>query len=208
MASRLNEYFGREALEYLEGIEELFAASNDPDPAEVLRLIAGVRGTIRMAGAREVAALAEQVEEEVAAGRARAAPWGAGVRDLVVHTVAELKHLVQLLDDWGGEEERRLHGAMSRWADHRSRPIPVTELFYDDAGPHIVAEGADEDLPIVPVSTLLFDGADALREALALRPRIEAALHLEARTPAEGAALLEELFDLIELGLPPETNAG
>ena len=55
---------------------------------------------------------------------------------------------------------------------------------------------AVEEDGVVPVEALLYDPEDALREALAMRPRLEAA----ARGTALGEAL-DELFSLVERGL-------
>ena len=57
---------------------------------------------------------------------------------------------------------------------------------------------ADEE-GVVPVETLFFAGDDALREALALRPRIAQLAGGDRATPLGEA--LDELFGLVELGL-------
>jgi HPt (histidine-containing phosphotransfer) domain-containing protein len=66
------------------------------------------------------------------------------------------------------------------------------------AGPPADEVRADEE-GVVPVETLFYAGEDALREALALRPRI-AQLAGGGRDTPLGEAL-DELFGLVELGL-------
>jgi HPt (histidine-containing phosphotransfer) domain-containing protein len=92
--------------------------------------------------------------------------------------------------------------------------VPISALFYDDAGPHILSSGpapapavpapppaaAEQDEPVVPIESLLLRGSRALEAALALRPEVE---RLVAESGGSDGALrerLEEIWDLVELG--------
>jgi chemotaxis protein histidine kinase CheA len=68
-----------------------------------------------------------------------------------------------------------------------------------DAGASTV-DTVDAD-GVVPIEALLYDGESALREALALRARIDTLMGAAARPGAPLGDTLDELFGLVELGL-------
>jgi hypothetical protein len=213
MTDRANEYFVNEAAEYLNQLEALLRGPEHPDPDHFLRLASGVRGSARMADADAIAGLAGHL-----AGAARLLlsgnfVWSGELRDLSRRTVDDLKLLVRAHDRLGPEEETRVISLLALWEVMTAPPegslesiVPIQELFFDDAGPHII-EADDPDVDeagaggdqVVPIEPLLFRGDAALREALALRSALEQAL---AGVAGDGFPrdLLEELFDLIELG--------
>jgi len=78
--------------------------------------------------------------------------------------------------------------------------VPIEALAPDEA-PVAVAAAAPEDEDVVGIETLLYGGAAALRRALELQPRIEARLATEGPDAPGVAALLQEVFDLIQLGI-------
>ncbi|HEV2736765.1 MAG TPA: hypothetical protein VGV85_18135, partial [Longimicrobiaceae bacterium] len=61
--------------------------------------------------------------------------------------------------------------------------------------------GAGADDGVVPIESLLFSGGAALREALSLRPEIERLAVAGGAGSAELRGRLEELFELITLGM-------
>jgi hypothetical protein len=61
--------------------------------------------------------------------------------------------------------------------------------------------GAGAEDGVVPIESLLFSGGAALREALSLRPEIERLAAAGGAGSAELRGRLEELFDLITLGM-------
>ncbi|MGD2135761.1 MAG: hypothetical protein PVF27_06355 [Gemmatimonadales bacterium] len=71
--------------------------------------------------------------------------------------------------------------------------VPITDLAYDDA--EAVAPTTD----VVPITDLLYGGTDALDRALELRAEIRAKLQAGA-TEGDVVDLIEEVFDLVELG--------
>ena len=88
-----------------------------------------------------------------------------------------------------------------------SAVVPIQSLFYDDGGPHIIEREPEAavvaPVPTVPIDQLLYRGPEALHAALALRSAIED--NLEAGGSSDLADLLDELFDLINLGLTQDT---
>ena len=75
---------------------------------------------------------------------------------------------------------------------------PIDFFFPDDAGPHLLPP----DGLVIPIEALFFRGDAAIREALSLRPEIEAALGAGAEATAV-RGLLDELWGLLRSGLPP-----
>ncbi|HET6232525.1 MAG TPA: Hpt domain-containing protein [Longimicrobiaceae bacterium] len=70
-----------------------------------------------------------------------------------------------------------------------------------DAGTSTVIPVVPDEDGVVPIEALLYDGEAALREALALRARIDALMGAAARPGAPLGDTLDELFGLVELGL-------
>ena len=59
---------------------------------------------------------------------------------------------------------------------------------------------------MIPIEALFFHGEPAIREALALRSEIEAALGTGAETAPLREAM-DELWELLGLALPPSASA-
>lgn len=211
MSDRLNEFFARETMEYLSELEGLIGAPGTPDPDELLRLSTGVRGSAEMAEAEGIIVLAEALEDASRTLVAGEVGWTGDLENLVAATVRELRELVEALGHWGSTEDERLRRALERWDRARidahpdpsgtsaERVVPIGELFYDDAGPHIVEDDDEYDGEPIPITDLLFSGPAALQEILALRPRIEAAARGASSESLD--ALIAEVFDLVELGI-------
>ncbi|HET7322394.1 MAG TPA: Hpt domain-containing protein [Longimicrobiaceae bacterium] len=217
MSQRLNQYFTRETEEYLQHLQTLLDHPGTPEPEDLLRLARGVRGSARMAGAETLASVAERLEDAARSVLTNNVVWSEEIRLLAAQTVGDLQLLVRALNRWGPEEEARVRAAIERWDDldpgeaASDLPVvPVEDLYYEDAGPHILSQptaAAEEEGGVVPVQSLLFRGEAALREALRLRPHVEA-LAREAAPNADALAEgLREIFDLVELGLTPDARA-
>lgn len=209
MSQRLSDYLARETNDYLDQLDHLLGAPASPDPETLLRLVRGVRGSAQMAGLDTIAGVAERLEDAGRSVLSNNIVWSPEVRELAVQTVRDLKILVRAVNRWGPQEEARVRAAIDRWDELDSadeEAVPITSLFHDDGGPHIVAAstGAAVDR-VVSVDTLLLGGEAALREALELRPRIERLLQ---GSPADAEPLIRELFELLELALPRETPPG
>jgi HPt (histidine-containing phosphotransfer) domain-containing protein len=94
---------------------------------------------------------------------------------------------------------------------HEDQVVPISALFFDDAGPHVIApDGAAPVEPplgsdgVVPIETLLLRGPAAARAALALRPRLDRMLASGAAADDLGV-VHDELFDLLELSISEAT---
>ncbi len=158
MSDRLNEFFAREAADYLAELNILLRAPGTLKPDDFVRLATGIRGSVQMAEADRVVVLAEALEGAARSVARRDIDWTNDIRELTLRTVGDLQELVSALLRWGGREDDRLRAALSRWegagvvrAGQRpeegdgghggdGRIIPISELFYDDAGPHILGE--------------------------------------------------------------------
>ena len=212
MSTKLSDYFANEAGEYLDQLERLLSQSGLPDTSQFLRLATGVRGSAQMAGAETVSGVAERLEDAARAVANSSVSWSEEIRLLSQQTVADLKLLVRALNRWGQEEERRVREAIIRWDDREasgiqsSQPVPVSDLFFDDEGPHVV-EDVEEAAEVVSIDTLLLRGEPALRRALEIRPEVEAAAQLGSGGAIRLDELLRELFELVELGLSSDTEA-
>jgi HPt (histidine-containing phosphotransfer) domain-containing protein len=81
--------------------------------------------------------------------------------------------------------------------------IPGAAFAAPEAEPAAASpeSGAGAEDGVVPIESLLFSGGAALREALSLRPEIERLAAAEGAGSAELRGRLEELFDLITLGM-------
>lgn len=189
MSQKLNDFLAREAGEYLERVSRLLTASGAPDPGELLRLARGVRGSAQMAGAGEIAALAERLEREAREMAGGAAAWSEEARERCLRLAAEMESLLHLPNE---------------------NVIPISDLFYDDdlpqlgetaaPGPSRASAAGGADASVMPVDDLLYSGESALAAAWRLRRPLEDAVAAGDRD--RSSALLDELFDLIDLGRP------
>lgn len=236
MSQRVNEYFANEASEYIDQLERLLAVPGVPDPDHLFRVVTGVRGSAQMAHAESVARVAERLEDAARSIVLRDITWSEELRGLARQTVDDLKLLVRALHHWGPDEDSRAVAAIERWDEHGkrdapapepgSRVVPIESLLQDDADPGAPPEGdataATAPEPeggtasavtsanhgqVVPIESLLFSSDAALREALALRPHFDAIARGDAVSERPTAELVQELFDLLELGLGEPTEA-
>lgn len=182
MTQRLNDFLAREAGDYLSRMTRLLTASGRPDPAELSRLAHGVRGSAQMAGAAEIAELAERLERQLRGLAAGEAEWEEGVRERLLRDIASLEDLL---------------------ATGASPIIPISDLFHDDDGPHVIPApaGSASDAGVPDIDQFLYAGSAALSAAASLRPGLSAAV--DEGDPDRTRALLDELFDLIRLAGSP-----
>jgi hypothetical protein len=212
MADRLNDYLASEAADYLDELDDLLSSSGPPDSDRFLQLATGIRGSTQMAGADSIARLASRIESAARSFAASELSWSEEIRITVKRTVDDLASLIGAIDKWGPEEERWVQRSLDRWEETLSgsstpsqMTVPIASLFFDDAGPHILSRAsAKPAITAVPIEMLLFSGEAALREALTLRPRFDAMARGDAVRGQQTAALVAELFDLLDLGLRPE----
>lgn len=217
MSERLNEYLVGEAREYLGQLRSAIEGGR-PDADDLVRLARGVRGSVRMAGAHALARIAERLEETGRALAAGTAAWTEELAHRVARTIEDLEELLSPQERDPDATEGRLRAALDRWSiaddsgagapapvvpgsapERDGDTVPISELYYDDAGPHLIAaaDTTGDDDEVVPVESLLLRGPRALEAALALRSGVERQL---AQPSDDAGALIAELFDLIRLG--------
>lgn len=158
---------------------------------EVAELAANVRDLAATLGVDGLAMAAE-----IAATRLRAATTPEAARDA-------LGTLRASLPGASPPEPSAAPATAGAAAPPASNPTQGSEAMDERTGGNAASVSADGepagDDGVVPVDTLLYDGDDALREALALRGRIADLAGSGADTPLGEA--LDELFGLVELGL-------
>ena len=84
-------------------------------------------------------------------------------------------------------------------ADEEADAVPIELLA--PAAPVAAPTPPADVSDVVPIESLLYGGTAALERALALRPEIEALLAAPNGGAKKVAALLDEVFDLVQLGL-------
>ena len=145
---RLLDFFTLEAGEYLTRLESL-ATQGTMEKADATRFTAaarGLRGSATMAKADDLARLANSVER-IAVGVVQGAmSWEPELQRSVVSAIEDLKLLVRSVRQWGPEQDARVEqsiGRLARYAPAREERrddviLPISQLFHDDDGPHIV----------------------------------------------------------------------
>ncbi len=206
---RLLDFFTLEAGEYLTRLESL-ATRQSLQTTEATQFAAaarGLRGSATMARADGVSKLATSVER-IAAGVVQGSiSWEPEMQRSLVGAIEDLKLLVRSVREWGAEQDALVEGSLQRLAryapareERREEVIlPISHLFYNDEGPHIVY--------VAPNSRTHYE--QQLRETGSIGPgalspevkRIptpaEESAALSARTPARG----QELRDVLNSSL-------
>ena len=206
---KLMDFFTLEAGEYLTRLESL-ATQASMEKADATRFTAaarGLRGSATMAKADELARLANSVERIGVGVVQGSVSWEPELQRSLVGAIEDLKLLVRSVRQWGPEQDARVEQSLSRlarYAPAREEPredviLPISRLFYDDAGPHIVY--------VAPNARTHYE--QQLRETGpigpgALSPEVkriptpaEEAAGLNVKTPARG----QELRDVLNSSL-------
>ena len=206
---RLLDFFTLEAGEYLTRLESL-ATQERMEKADATRFTAaarGLRGSATMAKAGELARLANSVERIGVAVVVGAVSWDPELQRSLVSAIEDLKLLVRSVRQWGPEQDARVEqslGRLARYAPAREERredviLPISQLFHDDDGPHIVY--------VAPNARTHYE--QQLRETGpigpgALSPEVrrvptpaEEAAAVNAKTPARG----QELRDVLNSSL-------
>ena len=145
---RLLDFFTLEAGEYLTHLESL-ATRESMQPADATQFAAaarGLRGSATMAKAGSLARLATSVERIASAVVQGAISWEPELQRSLVGAIEDLKLLVRSVRQWGAEQDARVEeslGRLARYAPAREERredliLPISQLFYNDDGPHIV----------------------------------------------------------------------
>jgi chemotaxis protein histidine kinase CheA len=148
MPGRLLDFFSLEASEYLTRLESL-AAKNGMDSSDATQFAAaarGLRGSATMAkagGIVQVAMTVERIGSGVVHGGTK---WEPELQRALVGAVEDLKLLVRSVRTWGADQDARVEDSLRRLArfapTRREQPedliIPISQLFYNDNGQHII----------------------------------------------------------------------
>ncbi|CAN5810706.1 hypothetical protein BH23GEM6_BH23GEM6_17490 [soil metagenome] len=225
MSQRLNDYFVREAGEYLEQLARLLSSRNQrPDSEQLVRLTRGIRGSAQMAGAGGLAPLSERLEIAARSYHGQSVQWSDRLRQLFTDSANELRTLLGAGSEWSDEERARVRLLLARWdsgdreanddpssGDDEITVVPISSLFFDDAGPHVITAprdrgslaGSDQAQTTddaVPIESLLLRGPAAARAAISLRPKLNQLL-AHGAPASDLAPLHNEIFDLLELSI-------
>ncbi|MGH7605087.1 MAG: hypothetical protein ACRENK_13970 [Gemmatimonadaceae bacterium] len=145
---RLLDFFTLEASEYLTRLESL-ATQQGFQPSDALQLAAaarGLRGSATMAKAGGVSTLANVVERVAGRVVQGGIAWEPELQRAVIGAIEDLKLVVRSVRNWGAEQDARVAESLSRlarYAPPREEPrsdliVPITQLFYNDDGQHVV----------------------------------------------------------------------
>ena len=143
--SRLLDFFALEAAEYLNRIENALTGES-PDVASLGSGARGLRGSATMARSTPIANLAGRIEalaQKVSDGNLAFEPQ---LRRVVGSAVETLNTLVRSVRAWAPEHDERARRALDELdsfapgakPEHDDVIVPISELFYSDAGPHVI----------------------------------------------------------------------
>jgi chemotaxis protein histidine kinase CheA len=148
MPGRLLDFFSLEATEYLNRLETLVNARSmeTADAKQFAAAARGLRGSATMAKAGGVVQLAMTVERIASGVVQGATTWEPELQRALTGAIEDLKLLVRSVRNWGGEQDARLQDSLrqlARYAPAREERreeviLPISQLFFNDDGPHIV----------------------------------------------------------------------
>ncbi|HEY1953088.1 MAG TPA: Hpt domain-containing protein [Gemmatimonadaceae bacterium] len=148
MPGRLLDFFSLEATEYLNRLETLVngRSMENADAKQFAAAARGLRGSATMAKAGGVVQLAMTVERIASGVVQGATAWEPELQRALTGAVEDLKLLVRSVRNWGGEQDARLQDSLrqlARYAPareerHEDLIIPISQLYFNDDGPHIV----------------------------------------------------------------------
>ena len=148
LPGRLLDFFSLEASEYLTRLESL-AAKNGMEPSDATQFAnaaRGLRGSATMAKAGGIVQIAMTVER-IGSGVVRGSTsWEPELQRALVGAIEDLKLLVRSVRTWGAEHDTRVEESLRRLArfapTRKERTdeliIPISQLFYNDGGQHII----------------------------------------------------------------------
>ena len=146
--SRLLDFFTLEASEYLSRIGTALAGET-PDLAALQSGARGLRGSATMARTTPIANIAGRVETiagKISAGQLQ---LNGQLRRVLSAAVETLTVLIRSVRSWAPEHDERARRALDELDSYAPGEIqredvivPIAELFYADAGPHIVEVAA------------------------------------------------------------------
>lgn len=143
--SPLLDFFILEAADYVVRLRAAAEREAGPEGDDFLTAARALRGSATMARLPETARLAGAVEGLADSVRNGALPWSPASTAKIGDALSELDAAVERLRTADTEDSGRLKAALTRLGDDipRGHPavqsiIPISSLFFEDAGPHIV----------------------------------------------------------------------
>jgi chemotaxis protein histidine kinase CheA len=148
-SSRLLDFFALEAAEYLNRLERAIAGGS-ADIAELGAGARGLRGSATMARSTPIANLAgrlETIAQKISGGQLS---FDGELRRVIAAAVETLAVLVRSVRTWAPEHTERARRALDELdsfvpgGEVRNEDVivPISELFYSDAGPHVIEVAA------------------------------------------------------------------
>ena len=148
MPGRLLDFFSLVATEYLNRLETLVnrRSLETADARQFAAAARGLRGSATMAKAGGVVQLAMTVERIASGVVQGATSWEPEIQRAMIGAIEDLKLLVRSVRTWGAEQDARLQDSLrqlARYAPPREERrsdviLPISQLFFNDEGPHIV----------------------------------------------------------------------
>jgi hypothetical protein len=148
MPGRLLDFFSLEASEYLSRLETLAAKNvmETTDATQFTGAARGLRGSATMAkagGIVQVAMTVERIGSGVVHGGTK---WEPELQRALVAAIEDMKVLVRSVRTWGADQDARVEESLrrlARFAPARKERtedliIPISQLFYNDNGQHII----------------------------------------------------------------------
>ena len=179
------DFFALEAGEYLERLDALLFAEGAPAVDEFVRLARALRGSALMASQAGIARAASGLESLARAVREGRRPWDAGIKQLVVRAVDDLKILVRRASNWTEAETAKADALAAQLEQTGGRPsaqIRAAEALGLDAA---------------AIASALDRAAQGLRGSPPARDPLQQVLR--ALQPLRGLAALNDLPPLPDL---------
>lgn len=168
---RLFDYFTLEANEQLTILEEEASRESQPNAGRFIAAARELTSSAQMARLTSLAEIASGIEKIARDVIRKKVPWTQDLRDAVLAGIRELRVSVARVKELDESDYIRLRRhsrevmTFTREEVPATEAIPISRLFYDDAGPHIVrlshAETADSAAPASTRGRALKDLLDA-----------------------------------------------
>ena len=145
----LLDFFSLEATEYLARIEAAIA-NGTSDVASLQSGARGLRGSATMARSTPIANLAGRLEAIAGKISGGQLELNDQLRRVIASAVETLNTLIRSVRSWSPEHDERARRALDELDSYAPGEavryddliVPISELFYSDAGPHIVEVAA------------------------------------------------------------------
>ncbi|MBA3656048.1 MAG: hypothetical protein H0W69_01700 [Gemmatimonadaceae bacterium] len=150
---RLFDYFTLEANEQLAILEEEASRDTQPDAGRFIAAARRLTQSAEMARLTSLAEIAGGIEKIARDVIRRDVPWTKDLRQAVLGGLGELRVSVARVKELDEADYIRLRRhsrevmTFTRDEVPTAGPVPISRLFFDDAGPHIVRLAASEPVP-------------------------------------------------------------